>query len=799
MPQEPSAPPVRFDVVSLDDDDQTILNNVAAYYHERLQQSPQAMEYLQSRGILNEKTVTRFRIGFVDRTLPKTLPRHDGKPGGEIRQRLKSVGILRTSGHEQLRGCVVAPFFDGDGNVVQIYGRRVDSGQGRTSAHYYLERPRTGLFNPKAFAESGELILCESVIDTLSFWMAGLTSVTTLPGPECLPDDLLSALKQNNVRRLMLAFDNDESGNGAVDEHRPAFEELGIELRRVQFPPGMDANEYAQKREPESLTKLIAEAQPLSPFKKSPTPVNGQPAPSKPMAPARPGVEVNGPDIHVMIDNRRYRVRGLERNMSLHQMKVNVLATRGELVHMDTFDLCRARSRAGFIKATATELYVDEQVIKKDVGRLLLELEQIQQDFVEQATKPNQTVVELSDIERQDALQFLKSPNLIQRILDDFDACGLVGEESNKLVCYLAAVSRLLDDPLAVLIQSGSAAGKTSLMDATLAFVPDEHQVRYSAMTGQSLYYMGGTSLAHRILAVAEEEGVSQASYALKLLQSDGRLTIATAGRNNSTGRQETETYEVEGPVMMFLTTTNEKPDPELQNRCMTIHVNETPEQTAAIHERQRAAYTLNGHLSSRSSIRTRHQNVQRLLERLPVVIPWASQLGFRSDQTRMRRDHQKYLSLIASITLLHQHQRPRRHRELEGEPIEYLEATIEDVELANRLASDVMGQSLDSLLPQTRQLLVLIDNHVSRRSKDEQTPRKMIRFTQRELRESLGWGDFQLRRHLSRLVELEYVLARRAGQGNQREYQLLYDGEGRNGERFVLGLVDPARLACTT
>ena len=60
-----------------------------------------------------------------------------------------------------------------------------------------------------------------------------------------------------------------------------------------------------------------------------------------------------------------------------------------------------------------------------------------------------------------------------------------------------------------MLIQSGSAAGKTSLMDATLAFVPPEDQLRYSAMTGQSLYYMGRRDLKHKILAVAEEEGVA--------------------------------------------------------------------------------------------------------------------------------------------------------------------------------------------------------------------------------------------------------------------------------------------------
>jgi hypothetical protein len=160
-----------------------------------------------------------------------------------------------------------------------------------------------------------------------------------------------------------------------------------------------------------------------------------------------------------------------------------------------------------------------------------------------------------------------------------------------------------------------------------------------------------------------------------------------------------------------------------------------------------------------------------------------------------MRRDNEKYLSLIASITQLHQHQRSRTTRTVNGEAKEYLVATIADAELANALASSVMGQNLDSLLPQTRQLLVLIDNYVNERAQSEKKPRNLIRFTQRELRETFGWGDFQLRRHLKRLEQLEYLLSYRTGAKNQREYELLYDGQGRNGEKFLLGLIDAKQL----
>ena len=513
-------------------------------------------------------------------------------------------------------------------------------------------------------------------------------------------------------------------------------------------------------------------------------------------------VESRGDEVRFSFGGERtYRVRGLDKNHSSQQLKVNILSVRpdagprgtggGDLVHLDTLDLYKARSRTSFIKATAGELYTDADIIKRDIGTMLLQLEQLQYERIEASTKTAKPV-ELTAEQHQAAMKLLTDPRLVERILQDFDACGLAGEETNKLVCYLACVSRRLDNPLAVLIQSGSAAGKTTLMYAALALMPDEDQIRYSAMTGQSLYYMGASEMKHRILAISEEEGVSQASYALKLLQSDGKLTMAAVGKSNSGARQSTESYSVEGPVMMFLTTTSEHPDPELQNRCITLRVNESPDQTAAIHDRQRSGYLGTKVKRTASDIRTLHQNAQRLLASLPVVMPWANQLTFRHDQTRMRRDHAKYLSLIASITLLHQHQ--RKIIDLGSGKIA-IESTTCDVERAGQLISEVMGQSLDDLLPQTRQLLVLIDNWVNERSRDSKRSRSLVRFTQRQLRESFGWSDFQIRHHLKRLVELEYVLGHRTGHGNAREYELLYDGQGRDGQSFLLGLVDPSKL----
>lgn len=282
--------------------------------------------------------------------------------------------------------------------------------------------------------------------------------------------------------------------------------------------------------------------------------------------------------------DRKYRVRGLGKNSSYEVMKVNVLVARQEDFHVDTFDMHLDRQRAAFIKRASEELNVNEDVIRKDVGRLFLALEQRQVDAILKALEPVKPEVVMTDTERAQALALLKDPKLLDRILADFERSGLVGEETNKLVAYIATVSRHLEAPLAIVVQSSSASGKSSLMDAALAFVPEEERIQYSAMTGQSLYYMTGTDLKHKVLAVIEGEGASRASYALKLLQSEGSLSIASTGKDATTGKLVTQEYRVEGPVMIFTTTTAIDVDEELLNRCFVLSVNEDRAQTQAVH-----------------------------------------------------------------------------------------------------------------------------------------------------------------------------------------------------------------------
>lgn len=511
--------------------------------------------------------------------------------------------------------------------------------------------------------------------------------------------------------------------------------------------------------------------------------------------------EITDSGIVMTIGNRVYRVRGLDRNTSIDSMKLNVMVRRqdAERFFVDTFDLYAARVRNAFTKEAAMELGFDVEVIKRDLGRVLMTLETIQENKLAEL-EPKDKPVEIDDTDKAAAMELLTDEKLVQRILGDFDACGVVGEETNKLVGYLAATSRKLGKPLAVVIQSSSAAGKSSLMDAVLSFIPPEEQVGYSAMTGQSLFYMGGMELKNKILSIAEEEGVAQASYALKLLQSEGQLTIASTGKDPGSGRMETQEYHVEGPVMIFLTTTAIDIDEELMNRCIVLTVDENREQTRAIHDQQRENETLDGLLRGKrgGSVRKLHQNAQRLLRPLSVVNPFAKELRFIDDQARRRRDHMKYLSLIRSIALLHQYQREVHTVDVDGEAVQYVEVTRADIALANRLSDQVLGKSIDELPPQTRRLLIELYAWVSAECEKLELNQSEYRFTRRMIREAIGWNQTALKKHLDRLMEMEYVLAHRSS--NRRvEYELLYDGRGREGQPTMCGLIDVTKLLADT
>ncbi len=671
-------------------DDKKLLGIVVDYYHRTLQDSPEAERYLVKRGLQSGEIIDRFKLGYANRTLCLHLPAWNRAAGEAQRTRLKELGILRNQkpGHEHFNGSLVIPVFNLDGEVVEMYGRKITPNlRAGTPDHTYLPGPHRGVWNEEALIASKDIILCEALIDALTFWVAGYRNVTASYGVNGFTEDHRAAFERHGTERVYIAYDRDEAGDKAAAKLAEELIEMGIECFRVQFPKSQDANEYARMTQPATkalgvlLTgaawmgegprpavrvpvivaeppvaaapveakdtakeKIIEETMPEPEPGPAPVPVASEPPqqPQRafslavnavpldepavrpmPMAvPTEPQVKVEDGEVTVTIGPRMYRVLGLEKCTSRGQMRVNVKVSgnnvRGEFCyHGDTLDMEAFRQRAAFVKQAAHELAAKEDTIHREVGQLWTALAELQRERIARTLAPQEETALMTAEEQAAAMDLLRDPRLLDRVLEDFERCGAVGEETNKKVSYLAAVSRLLAKPLAVVVQSSSSAGKSSLMEAVLDFMPEEHRESYTAMTGQALFYMGQKNLKHKILAIAEQQGAEAASYPLKLLQSEGKLNIASTGKDPVSGKHVTHEYVVEGPVMIFLTTTAHDVDEELMNRCLVLTVNEDREQTRAIHRKQRESQTLEG-LQARmrqNKIIGLHRNAQRLLK----------------------------------------------------------------------------------------------------------------------------------------------------------------------------------------
>jgi DNA primase len=380
--------------VTFDADDAQLLGQVADYYAATLKQSPEALAYLESRGIAGSaaaQAIDTFRLGYANRTLGLRLPEKSRKAGADIRTRLERLGVYRDSGHEHLNGSLIVPLFNDAGQVVNLYGRKVRNDlRAGTPAHLYLPgSPRRGVFNRAAMTPGTceELILCEALIDALTFWCAGLRNVTSAYGVEGVTDELIEAIKASGVARVLIAFDRDEAGERGAAKLAERLQAIGIDCFRVVFPKGMDANEYACKVQPaaKSLGLLIRKAEwmgkgvapsrdhtepskvancDLKPLDEQATSLAAKeeapalPAAALPSAPTADAPAQTTERETILTfgegkDARRWRVRGLPKNLAVGVLKVNVMVSNDDgRFHVDTLDLYARGLRAAGIERT---------------------------------------------------------------------------------------------------------------------------------------------------------------------------------------------------------------------------------------------------------------------------------------------------------------------------------------------------------------------------------------------------------------------------------------------------------------
>ena len=488
-----------------------------------------------------------------------------------------------------------------------------------------------------------EVILAEGVPDCISAVQAGFHAVAVLGTSQFNKDyeDRFS-----HCKTVYLCFDGDEAGKRATHKAREILFDKAVV---VAVPDGMDLNSLLMEQSPDDLKKLLSEGKRY-------------------------------------VDMALQEIKSLPENMRLTRLKDFL----PKLAKLDSFSQSHYRD-----------------VIKRDskLNKKTIDVA-IAQGIADSSNCTSDETVEeeptFTEEEKQVAVRLLEDPNLLGRLSQITDDLGFVGEVDNIVVVYLALTSRILTRPISLIVKGDSSGGKSFLVETVARLFPKSEILMFTTVTPKALYHRTD-GLSHKALIIFERHGAEESDYSIRSLQSEGKLMISMSVKDSETGEWTSIDKEVPGPVAYIETTTATHLHQENETRCFEIFIDDSPKQTSNVHEAQKRRFRPTGRGKTPD---TRPWIVaQMLLEPYPVIIPYIDHVEFPQKPLRVRRDHERFLTLIEVNAILHQFQREKKT--IDGTA--YLVACIEDYAVAYKLASGILQQTIKQITPKAEELAYLI------------------------------------------------------------------------------------------
>ena len=398
------------------------------------------------------------------------------------------------------------------------------------------------------------------------------------------------------------------------------------------------------------------------------------------------------------------------------------------------------------VRKTAIKLEIGNSVIEASINELieLLEEYRLEEMNNEELIVNNK---ELTETEKTEALNLLKSQDLLLKTNELIGQSGIIGEETNRLIMYLIFSSRKRNEPLHIISLGSSGTGKTHLQESIASLIPAEEKIEITSLSENAFYYFQRTELKNKLILIEDLEGAENALYPIRELQSKKKISKTIAFKNTK-GETKSQHITVEGPVCVAGCTTKESIYEDNANRSFLIYLDESEEQDQRILNYQRKQAS--GKIDKTEEIKARNvlRNTQYLLQPITVINPYAELLELPKEVLKPRRTNAHYLQFIELVTYYHQFKREKKIDKQTGE--EYIEVEIEDIKNANELLKEVLIRKSDVLNRATRNYLEKLKTYLKEKRKEE--------FTNAEIRRNLKIKETTLRRYHN-ILQTEYLI----------------------------------------
>jgi hypothetical protein len=305
--------------------------------------------------------------------------------------------------------------------------------------------------------------------------------------------------------------------------------------------------------------------------------------------------------------------------------------------------------------------------------------------------------------------------DILSRVVRTLRVCrGLVGENRNAKLVYLAITSRLLDKQVSVVVKGLSSSGKSYTIECVALLFPPEAVYTMTAMSERALIYLD-EPLSHRTIilyeAAALREGRekaddNQTAYIVRSLLSEGQIEYPVVIRQED-GSLKTEKIIVDGPTNLVTSTTSLSLHPENETRMLSLASNDSKEQTRAV-----LIGSSDDDEPGRELDTSGWHEFQRWLAgaNRKVTIPFARCIAAQipPDAVRLRRDWNTLRALIRTHAMVHQLNRKTDDR---GRLI----ATLDDYEAIRSLAGDLVAEGIGATVkPSVRETVNTVETLAS-------------------------------------------------------------------------------------
>jgi DNA primase len=652
---------------------------------------------------------------------------------------------------KSLKNCIIFPLKNQNGEIVSLYGRSITPPSGVGGLHYYTAN-RKGLYH-NTTAETQTLIITESIIDSATIQVHTNFETLAMFGTNGYNQEHETLLKSlPNLQEIIFFLDGDEAGKQAVAKHSEAIKELlpNIKLSKVETPNDEDINSLTISHEPEILNYLIENRTILFSSLEEEKPIETVAVP--PLG-VRGLLDTKNEDyLAFEFENLLMSIIGGVSLFPLDKLKITLGITRTDSknklhrLRQSNLDLYSEEQLQRFTRTASEKLEIGTKQLNLAIAELTEELEEHRNHKIEKQKPPVEKKKVLTQFRKEELLKILKRTDLMQHINTLIGNTGIIGEEKNRLVMWTVFTSRLMENPLHIICLGASGTGKTYLQERVAELFPKDTKISFTASTEQAFYYVGRTELKHKVVLVEDMDGASSVLYVLRELQSKSYVSKLVPIKD-SKGNMQTKMLEVEGPIVLSGTTTKEKLYEDNANRCLLIYLDNSSEQQSGIMERQRNVSAGQINRASEQNTIELLQDLQMMFRKINVVNPFATKLHIPETVFKPLRTNAHYLQFIEAITFIHQHQRTIKK---DNQGNEYIETTLEDIELANELLKEILLAKSDELTKACRTFLEDVKAILTKEKKQS--------FYKSDIRNAMRINPNNLKHYLTTLHFYGYI-----------------------------------------